>query len=140
MAKTKIREISIRESKGTFSIFKTPGVSKESYNFTGILALRQLLSNEKARILDTIKTQKPVSVYDLAKKLKRGFKSVNDDVKLLERFGFIELIEERIKKRVRHRPHLAVEGFVVLAATPQARRITQRIRFTEAGQLFQSRI
>jgi hypothetical protein len=29
MAKTKTREITIRESKGTFSIFKTSGVSKE---------------------------------------------------------------------------------------------------------------
>jgi predicted transcriptional regulator len=113
MAKTKTREITIRESKGTFSIFKTPGVSKEDYNFSGILALRQLLSNEKARILDTIKTQKPISIYDLAKKLKRGFKSVNDDLKLLERFGFVELIEEKTKERIRHRPVLAVDNIIV---------------------------
>jgi len=113
MAKSKTREITIRESKGTFSIFKTPDVSKDSYNFSGILALRQLLSNEKARILDTIKTQKPVSIYDLAKKLKRGFKSVNDDVKLLERFGFIELAEEKTKKRIRHRPVLVVDNIII---------------------------
>ena len=100
MAKTKTREITIKESKGTFSIFKSSGVSKEEYNFSGILALRQLLSNEKARILNAIKTQEPVSIYDLAKKLKRGFKSVNDDIKLLERFGFIELIEEKTNKRI----------------------------------------
>jgi predicted transcriptional regulator len=109
MAKTKVREITIRESKGAFSIFKTPEVSKESYDFSGMLALRQLLSNEKARILDAIKTQKPVSIYDLAKKLNRGFKSVNDDIKLLERFGFIELIEEKTKERTRHRPVIAVD-------------------------------
>ena len=113
MAKAKTREITIRESKGTFSIFKTPGVAKEDYNFSGILALRQLLSNEKARILDTIKTQKPISIYDLAKKLKRGFKSVNDDLKLLERFGFVELIEEKTKERIRHRPVLAVDNIIV---------------------------
>lgn len=113
MAKSKTREITIRESKGTFSIFKTPNVSKDSYNFSGILALRQLLSNEKARILDTIKTQKPISIYDLAKKLNRGFKSVNDDIKLLERFGFIELVEEKTKERIRHRPTLAVDNIIV---------------------------
>ena len=113
MAKTKTREITIRESKGTFSIFKTPGVSKEDYNFSGILALRQLLSNEKARILDTIKTQKPISIYDLAKKLKRGFKSVNDDIKLLERFGFVELVEEKTKNRTRHRPNIVVDNVVI---------------------------
>lgn len=113
MAKTKTREITIRESKGAFSIFKSPDVSKESYDFSGILALRQLLSNEKARILDTIKTQKPISIYDLAKKLNRGFKSVNDDIKLLERFGFVELIEEKTKNRVRHRPNLAVDSITI---------------------------
>lgn len=113
MVKTKIREITIRENKGTFSIFKTPGVSKESYDFSGILALRQLLSNEKARVLNTIKVQKPISIYDLAKKLNRGFKSVNDDIKLLERFGFVELTEEKTKKRIRHKPHLVVEGITI---------------------------
>lgn len=113
MATTKIREITIKESQGTFSIFKSAGVTKEDYDFSGILALRQLLTNEKARILDTIKTLKPVSIYDLAKKLNRGFKSVNDDVKLLERFGFIELIPEKTKKRERLRPKLVVEGVTI---------------------------
>ena len=113
MAKTKTREITIRESKGAFSIFKSPGVSKDSYDFSGILALRQLLSNEKARIIDAIKTQKPISIYDLAKKLGRGFKSVNDDIKLLERFGFVELIEEKTNKRIRHRPQLVVDNITI---------------------------
>jgi predicted transcriptional regulator len=113
MAKTKIREITIKESKGAFSIFKTLGVSKESYDFSGILALRQLLSNEKARILDAIKNEKPISIYGLAKKLKRGFKSVNDDIKLLERFGFIELVEEKTKDRIRYRPVLVVNKITI---------------------------
>jgi len=113
MAKTKIREITIRESKGAFSIFKNPKISKGSYNFSGILALRQLLSNEKARILDTIKNEKPISIYDLAKKLNRGFKSVNDDIKLLQRFGFIELVEEKTKNRIRYRPVIVVDKITI---------------------------
>lgn len=113
MAKTKIREINIRESKGAFSIFKTPEFSKKDYDFSGMLALRQLLSNEKARILEVVKTQNPVSIYDLAKKLSRGFKSVNDDIKLLERFGFIELIEEKTKERIRHRPKLVADSITI---------------------------
>ncbi len=103
-----VREITIKRSKGTFSIFKK-GSSKENYDFSGILALRQLLSNQKARILHVVKTQKPQSIYELAKKLERGFKSVNDDVKLLERFGFVELIEEKTKNRVRYRPVILVD-------------------------------
>ena len=111
MAKT--REITITQSKGTFSIFKKSGVSKKDYDFEGISVLRQLLSNEKARLLNAIKTQNPISIYDLAKKLGRGFKSVRDDVKLLERFGFIDLVEEKTKNRIRHKPELAVDTLTV---------------------------
>ena len=107
-----IREITIKGSKSAFSIFKKDS-SKESHDFSGILALRQLLSNEKARILYFIKRQKPQSIYELAKKLGRGFKAVNDDVKLLERFGFIELIEEKTKNRTRHRPVIVVDTVTI---------------------------
>jgi predicted transcriptional regulator len=110
---TKVREISIKESKGTFSLFKKAGISKSDYDFSGIQALRQLLSNEKARVLNVIKTEKPGSIYELAKKLNRGFKSVMDDIKLLERFGFIELIAEKTKNRVRHRPEVVVDSITI---------------------------
>lgn len=113
MAKAKTREITIKEAKGAFSLFQKQKIQKKDYDFSGILALRQLLSNEKARILNTIKTQNPKSIYDLAKKLNRGFKSVNDDIKLLERFGFIELIEEKTKNRIRHKPEIVVDTITI---------------------------
>ena len=109
MAKTKTREIVIKESKGSFYFVKDTKISKKDYNFEGLGALRQLLNPEKARILHVIKTQKPTSIYALAKKLGRGFKAVNDDIKLLERFGFVELIEEKTKKRIRHKPEILVD-------------------------------
>lgn len=110
---TKTREITITESHGGFSIFRKQKTTKEEYDFSGISALRQLLSNEKARILHTIKIEKPGSIYELAKKLGRGFKSVNDDIKILERFGFIELTEEKTKKRIRHRPEIIVDNIII---------------------------
>ena len=113
MSTTKTREITIKESKGVFSVFKKQNNSKKDYDFEGILALRQLLSNEKARVLHAIKYQKPTSIYDLAKKLGRGFKSVNDDLKLLERFGFIEFFSEKTKNRVRHRPQIIVDTITI---------------------------
>jgi predicted transcriptional regulator len=113
MAKTKIREILITESKGSFSIFKKKEISKQDFDFSGILALRQLISNEKARILHVIKYEKPESIYKLSKILKRNFKSVNDDLKLLERFGFIEFVEEKTKKRIRHKPEIIVDHLVI---------------------------
>jgi predicted transcriptional regulator len=113
MPKSKIREITIKESKGAFSIFKKTGISKEDYDFSGVLALRQLLSNEKARILNVIKAKNPKSIYELAKILNRGFKSVNDDIKLLSRFGFIELIEEKTKNRARLKPVVVVDKVTI---------------------------
>jgi len=113
MPKTKTREITIKESKGSFSIFSKGSTGKEKYNFDGISALRKLLSNEKARILDAIKVEKPKSIYGLAKLLKRPFKAVMDDIKLLERFGFIDLLQEKTKKRIRHRPIIVVDNMII---------------------------
>ncbi len=109
MLKSKTHEITIIESKGAFAVFKKKDVSKNEYDFSGMLALRQILSNEKARILNVIKNKKPNSIYELAKILKRGFKSVNDDIKLLQRFGFVELIEEKTKNRIRYKPEVVVD-------------------------------
>ena len=113
MAKTKIRGVYIRESKGTFSAFYKKGISKKDYNFDGLSALRQVLSNEKARILDVIKTQKPGSIYELAKKLKRPFKRVVDDIKVLKRFGFIVLVKEKVDGRIRHKPVIVVDSITI---------------------------
>ena len=112
MAKTKIRDIKIYESMGSF-LFRKTKTTKKDYDFSGLKALRNLLSNEKARLLHVIKTQNPSSIYDLAKKLGRGFKTVNDDIKLLERFGFVELIEEKTKNRIRHKPEIIVDTVTI---------------------------
>ncbi len=113
MAKIKTREITIKESKGTFHIFKDSKTGKKDYDFSGILALRQLLSNERARMIDVIRNKKPKSIYELSKILGRGFKSVQGDIKLLERFGILELIAEKTKKRVRHKPEIIVEELII---------------------------
>ena len=110
---SKTREITIKESKGIFNLIKDKQISKSDYNFEGLSALRQLLNNEKARMLHVIKTQEPKSIYELAKKLKRNFKSVVEDINLLERFGFIELVEEKTKNRVRHKPEIAVNEVII---------------------------
>jgi len=112
MVKTKTRDISIFESKGSF-LFKKKTLSKSDYDFSGLAALRNLLTNEKARIIHTIKEKKPSSIYELAKILGRNFKAVSDDLKLLERFGFIEFIEEKTKNRVRHKPEVIIDSLII---------------------------
>lgn len=113
MPKTRVREITIAESGGTFALFKKTSVAKDAYDFEGIAALRNLLSNEKARILHAIKTQKPSSIYELAKKLNRTFKSVYGDLKVLERFGFIELSSKKHKNRTRNKPEIIVDTITI---------------------------
>ncbi|MBI3334418.1 hypothetical protein HYZ97_02940 [Candidatus Pacearchaeota archaeon] len=108
--KTKTRDITIVDKSGTFNTFfrKFTGDADE-YDFEGLSALRKVLSNEKARLLHTIKTKHPRSIYALARLLKRDFKSVKEDIKLLERFGFIDMIAEHTGKRERLRPQVVVD-------------------------------
>ncbi|MBS3089387.1 winged helix DNA-binding protein [Candidatus Pacearchaeota archaeon] len=112
--KTRTREINIVDKGGTFNTFfrKLTGDEHE-YDFEGLEMLRKLLSNERARVLHTIKYQNPRSLYELAKYLKRDFKSVSDDIKLLERFGFVEMVSERTGKRERLHPTLVVERLII---------------------------
>lgn len=108
--KTRTREITIADEGGTFAtFFKKFSGEREAYDFEGISAFRKLLSNEKARILHVLKTKKPSSVYGLAKILGRDFKAVHEDLKVLERFGFVEFVAEKTGKRQRLKPVLAVD-------------------------------
>ena len=109
--KTKTREITIVEEEGTFNtLLKKFSKGKKEYDFEGLTLLRRLLTNEKAKILHTIKNEKPNSIYNLAKILERDFKSVSEDIKLLERFGFIDMISEKTGKRERLRPTIVVDS------------------------------
>tara|TARA_Y100000310_G_scaffold76463_1_gene72949 strand:- start:1464 stop:1817 length:354 start_codon:yes stop_codon:yes gene_type:complete len=101
----KTRIIDIYERGGTFkSVFKKFTGEKKDYNVKDLSLIRQILSNEKARLLHTIKTKQPRSIYALAKFLKRDFKTVREDIILLKKFGFIDLIEEKTGKRRTHKP------------------------------------
>lgn len=110
-SRTKTREITIVDDKGTFSLlFKKLYGEKDEFNFEGLAAFRNLLSNEKARVLHLIKAKNPSSIYSLAKLLGRDFKSVSEDIKLLERFGFVDLVAEHTGKRSRLRPVLVIDS------------------------------
>lgn len=89
--KQRTKSISLYITPSTFrSIFQRIRGAQKEYDFSGLEDLRHLLSNEKARLLYTIKHQNPDSLYKLAKLLKRDFKSVTEDLKVLGKFGFIE--------------------------------------------------
>ena len=108
----KTRTINIVEKEGTFStIFhKIKGSGKKT---SEISSLRQLFSNEKARLLDICKTKQPSSIYELAKLLGRDFKAVRHDIRLLEQFGFIELISSIKHGRERLRPVVDADKVII---------------------------
>jgi predicted transcriptional regulator len=110
--KTKVRYVEINANKGGF-VSKLIG-SSNNHDFSDVKILRSLLSNEKSRILYILKYKEPKSIYSLAKMLKRDFKSVREDVMMLERFGFIDFVSEKTGKRESFRPMLAANNIQIV--------------------------
>lgn len=98
--------INITEKGGTFSLFR-------SKKYPGVATVRQLLSNEKAKLLHIIKTKQPESIYKLAKLLGRDFKAVRHDIRILEQFGFIELISSHKQGRERLKPIVDADQVII---------------------------
>ena len=112
--KNRTRVINMSISQNAFtSIFKRFVGEKSEFEFSGLGDLRQLLSNEKAKILYVIKHNKPSSVYNLAKILNRDFKSVLQDVRILKKFGFIELKPEKKGNRNMLKPLIAINSLQI---------------------------
>ncbi len=109
--KTRTREVTITDEGGAFKTFFKKFTGEHSvYDFEGLSTVRKLLSNERLKILHILKVRQPKSIYELSRALERDFKAVSSDIKLLERFGFIELVSENSGKRPRIRPILAVDS------------------------------
>lgn len=97
----KTRYIDLEVKSGAFTAFfrafRVAGKKRGGIDFSEITALRQLLSNEKARMLYILRTKKPGSIYQLTKLLGRDFKSVRKDIELLRHFDLVRL-EKEVKK------------------------------------------
>ena len=114
MAKPRTRIINLYITPGKLaSIFKILTRDKSEYDFSGINELRQLLTNEKAKLLNVIKAKSPESIYHLAKIVGRDFKAVREDIKLLEKMGMIELKAEAKGKRKKLKPVVIVDNLQV---------------------------
>ena len=115
MSKGKKRIVNLYITPTSFSSLfrRISGKKVEDYDFSGIAELRQLLSNERSKILYTIKNKSPQSVYELSKLLNRDFKAVSKDLRLLEKFGFVKLVSHSVKGRKKLRPTLEVDELTV---------------------------
>ena len=111
-SKTLYIDLNVAE-EGIFSKFLTRKTAKTEYDPSDIELLRKVFSNERAKILYFLKTKKPKSIYNLSKLLNRDFKSVYGDLKLLERFGFVEFHSEKRGKRESLKPVLKINNLVI---------------------------
>ncbi len=111
----KTRIIDIYEKQGRFSyVFRNQPIGRKDYNRDDLSILRRLLSNEKARLLNVIKIKQPKSIYSIAKTLNRDFKSVREDIILLKKFGFIDLVAERKGGKISHKPILNANSINII--------------------------
>jgi predicted transcriptional regulator len=111
----KTRIIDIYEKGGGFtSYFRKFSGQKKDYNYSDLSILRQLFSNEKARLLHFIKMKKPESIYSLAKSLGKDFKTVHSDLLVLKKFGFIDIVEEKRNGRTTHKPVLTATSINIV--------------------------
>ena len=59
--------------------------------FENLDTMRKVLTEERLRILKTIKSKNPQSIYELAKLIGRDIKNTFKDVQVLAQVGLIEL-------------------------------------------------
>lgn len=81
-------------------------------SFESLKTMRKFITDERLRILKTIKKNKPDSIYALAKILHRDAKNVTDDVHYLAELGLIE-IKKTKNGRKKTRPVVDYEKILV---------------------------
>ena len=104
-----VKNISLELKRSAFSALFHMFSQEEL--FEEVSKVRALLSNERARMLHTIKESNPGSLYALAKLLGRDFKSVRKDIAILENFGIVGLVRTSKKghKRQSLKPILKLD-------------------------------
>lgn len=73
--------------------------NRSTLSFKSMKAMRSFITDERLRILRTIKKYSPESIYELAKILKRDTKNVSDDIHFLSDLGLIEIKESKDGRR-----------------------------------------
>lgn len=84
----------------------------EGISFENLDVMRRVLTEERLRILKTIKKEHPSSIYQLAKMLGRDIKNTFDDVQYLTQAGFIELKKTK-EGREKATPHVKYDKILL---------------------------
>jgi predicted transcriptional regulator len=68
---------------------------REGVYFTSIEAARNLLTRNRLTLLRAIRQLHPRSTYDLAQRVGRDVKNVQEDLRLLEEYGLVRVAKAR---------------------------------------------
>lgn len=76
---------------------------RDGVYFTSIEAARNLLTPNRLALLRAVRSDRPGSIYELAKLVNRDLKNVQDDLRLLARYGLVRMANGKGsgKRRVR---------------------------------------
>lgn len=76
---------------------------RDGVYFTSIEAARNLLTPNRLALLRAVRSERPGSIYELAKMVGRDLKNVQDDLRLLETYGLVRMANATRsgKRRVR---------------------------------------
>src|SRR5438046_2011401 len=66
---------------------------QEGVYLTSIKAARNLLTPNRLALLRTVRSERPGSIYELAKMVDRDLKNVQDDLRILETHGLIRMTD-----------------------------------------------
>lgn len=90
-------------SRETFRALETGRrvTRREGVYFTSIEAARNLLTPSRLALLRAVRTKRPRSIYELVKTLKRDFKNVQEDLRILERYGLVRVTKSRGSRRAK---------------------------------------
>src|SRR5260370_38559326 len=95
---------------------RIPKQSRDEVGLTSIEAARNFLTRERLALMRTIRTRHPGSLYELSKMVKRDFKNVQDDIRILERHGLVRISKEPRGKRKVKVPQVLFEEIALKIA------------------------
>jgi len=103
-----------QEVKGVWEkVEKGEKVKKhEGLYFENLEAMRKVLTENRLKILKTVRKEHPSSIYELAKFLKRDVKNTFDDIQFLADIGLVELKKTK-EGRGRNTPIVNYEKIIL---------------------------
>ncbi len=68
---------------------------REGVYFTSLEAARALLTPSRLALLRAVRAHRPTSIYQLARTVHRDLKNVQEDLRILERYGLVRMSQGR---------------------------------------------